>query len=188
MFNLNLFSLLAAEAGGPAGEAAATESHNPIVPELNELVYSLIAFAVLVVLFLKFAFPAVQKGMEARTQRIREDLEAAEKAKSSAEGVLADYKRQLADAKAQSDKIIDDARQQAEKVKADIVAKANDEAAEIKTKASADIESARSAALASLQSSVAEIAIELAEKVVEKNLDRETNNRLIDSFIAKVGS
>ena len=35
---------------------------------------------------------------------------------------------------------------------------------------------------------MADIAIELAEKVVEKNLDRETNKRLIDSFIAKVGS
>ncbi len=32
------------------------------------------------------------------------------------------------------------------------------------------------------------MAIELAEKVVEKNLDRETNQRLIDSFIDKVGS
>jgi len=73
-------------------------------------------------------------------------------------------------------------------VKADVLAKTNDEVGELKSKATADIEAARSAALASLQSSVADIAIELAEKVVEKNLDRETNKRLIDSFITKVGS
>jgi F-type H+-transporting ATPase subunit b len=180
---LNLFLPLTEAA--PGGEVT---SHNPIVPEMFELVYSVIAFIVLILLFRKFGFPAVKKGMEARTERIREDLEKAEKAKSEAEGVLADYKKQMGNAKAEADKIMDEARQQAEKVKADLIARANDEAAEIKSKASADIESARTAALASLQSSVAEIAIELAEKVVEKNLDRETNKRLIDGFIAKVGS
>ncbi len=177
-------SILAAEAGG----APATESHNPIVPELNELVYSLLAFVVLIVLFKKFAFKPVQQGLEARTKRIRDDLGAAESAKTEAEGVLADYRKQLNDAKGEADRIIDEARKSAEKVKADLLAKTNDEVAELKSKASADIEAARSAALASLQSSVAEIAIELAEKVVEKNLDRDTNKRLIDGFIAKVGS
>jgi F-type H+-transporting ATPase subunit b len=187
MLRLLYLPLTAAPAPGEPPKEPAT-SHNPILPETNELVYSIIAFAVLVLLFLKYAYPAVQKGMEARTQRIREDLEKADKAKTDAESALADYKKQLSNAKAEADKIMDEARKQAEKVKADLIARANDEAAEIKSKASADIESARSAALASLQSSVAEIAIELAEKVVEKNLDRETNKRLIDGFIAQVGS
>ncbi len=171
-----------------AAEGEAVTSKNPIIPEIFELVYSLIAFAVLVVLFKKFGFPAVKKGMEARTERIRDDLAKAESAKTEAEGVLGEYKKQLAGAKAESEKIIDEARQAAEKLKADSISRTNDEVAELKAKASADIESARSSALASLQSSVADIAIELAEKVVEKNLDRETNKRLIDSFIAKVGS
>jgi len=171
-------------------QAAAEQptSKNPIVPELNELIYSLIAFVVLVVLFRRFGFPAVQKAMEARTKRIRDDLDKAESAKTEAEGVLADYKKQLADAKAEADKIVDEARKQAEKVKEASIAKTNDEVAELKDKANADIESARASALASLQSTVAELAIELAEKVVEKNLDRETNKRLIDSFIVQVGS
>ena len=180
--------LLATAAEGGAEAPKEVTSKNPIVPEAFELIYGVVAFAVLVFLFLKFAYPAVQKGLEARTERIRADLDQAEKAKTEAEKVLADYKKQVANAKAEADKIIDDARKQAEKVKADIVAKANDEAGEIKAKANADIESARSAALASLQGSVADIAIELAEKVVEKNLDKDTNKRLIDSFIAKVGS
>ena len=183
MLNLQLLATAAAEVGG--GEVT---SKNPIVPEPFELIYGIIAFLVLIALFIKFAFPAVQKGLDARTERIRNDLEQAEKAKTEAESVLADYKKQLADARAESDKVIEEARKQGETVKNDIINKANNEAAEIKSKASADIESARTAALASLQTSVAEIAIELAEKVVEKNLDRETNKRLIDGFIAKVGS
>lgn len=180
MFNV---FLLAAEGGAPA-----TESHNPIVPELNELVYSLIAFVVLLVLFKKFGFQPVKKGMEARTERIRKDLDQAESAKGEAESILDEYKKQLADAKSESNRIIDEARQQAEKVKADMIESTNKEVADLKSKATEDIESARSSAIASLQSSVASMAIELAEKVVEKNLDRETNQRLIDSFIDKVGS
>ncbi len=179
------FFLLAAEAA-PAGEAAT--SKNPIVPELNELIYSVIAFVVLLVLFKKFAFAPVQKAMEARTERIRKDLDQAESAKGEAEGILSEYKKQLADAKSESNRIIDEARQQAEKVKADVLESTNKEVADLKAKATQDIETARTAALASLQTSVASIAIELAEKVVEKNLDRDTNQRLIDSFIAKVGS
>ena len=175
--------LLAAEGGAPA-----SESHNPIVPELNELVYSLIAFAVLALLFKKFAYQPVKKGMEARTERIRKDLDQAEKAKSEAESILDEYKKQLADAKNESNRIIDEARQQAEKVKSDLTESANKEVAELKAKATEDIETARNAAIASLQSSVASMAIELAEKVVEKNLDKDTNRRLIDSFIEKVGS
>ena len=163
-------------------------SKNPIIPEMNELIYSLIAFAVLLLLFKKFAFQPVKKGMEARTERIRKDLDQAEKAKSEAESILDEYKKQLADAKNESNRIIDEARQQAEKVKADLTESANKEVAELKAKATQDIETARNAALASLQSSVASMAIELAEKVVEKNLDKETNRRLIDSFIEKVGS
>jgi len=182
---LNLF-ILAAEAA--PGAAEPNTSHNPIIPELGELVYSLIAFAVLIILFKKFGFNAVQKAMAARTERIRKDLDQAESAKGEAEGILSEYKTQLADAKAESNRIIDEARQQAEKVKADVLESTNKEVADLKAKATQDIETARTAALASLQTSVASIAIELAEKVVEKNLDRDTNTRLIDSFIAKVGS
>ncbi len=178
----NLF-LLAAEAPGEA-----VTSHNPIIPELGELIYSLIAFVVLIILFKKFGFNAVQKAMAARTERIRKDLDQAESAKGEAEGILSEYKKQLADAKSESNWIIDEARQQAEKVKADILESTNKEVANLKAKATQDIETARTAALASLQTSVASIAIELAEKVVEKNLDRDTNKRLNDSFIAKVGS
>ncbi len=181
---MNLIFVLAAEAGG----APAVESHNPIIPEYFELVYSLIAFLVLILMFKKFGFPAVKKGMEARTERIRADLAQAETAKTQAEGVLTEYNKQLADAKAEAGRIVDAARADAEKVKADTITRTNAEVAELKAKASADIDAARAAALASLQGSVADIAIELAEKVVEKNLDRDTNKRLIDSFIAKVGS
>jgi len=73
-------------------------------------------------------------------------------------------------------------------VRADIVARAETEATEIKARANDDIRLATERAQADLQASVKDLSIELAEKVVERNLDPETQRALIDSYIAQVGS
>jgi F-type H+-transporting ATPase subunit b len=174
---------------GTAGvDCKPIEQHNPILPETSELIWGLISFLILFGLMAKFALPAVKKSMDARTERIRGDLDEAEKAKTDAEGLLSEYQRQLADAKAEANRIIEAARQQAEKVKADVVAATNTEVNEMKLRAAADIDAARAAAVAQLQGQVGSLAIELAEKVVERNLDKDTNQRLIESFIQRVGS
>jgi F-type H+-transporting ATPase subunit b len=163
-------------------------THSPILPETNELIYSILSFVLLAIVFLKFGFPAVKKMMTARTEKIRTDIDAAESAKVEADTVLNDYKAKLADAKSESNRIIEEARQQAERLKSEMIAATQTEVNDLKSKAAADVESARTQAMASLRSSVSEMAIEIAEKVVEKNLDRETNLRLVDSFITQVGS
>ena len=73
-------------------------------------------------------------------------------------------------------------------MRADIIARAETEAAEIKARATEDIKLATERAQADLQSSVKDLSIELAEKVVERNLDPETQRALIDSYISQVGS
>ena len=64
------------------------ESPSPIIPATDELVWGTISFVLLFLLMWKFAFPAIKKGMNDRTERIRGDLDAAESAKTEAEGVL----------------------------------------------------------------------------------------------------
>ena len=161
---------------------------NPILPATGELVAGTAAFLILLALMWKFAFPAITKTMDARSERIQGDLDTAEQAKLQAEQVLSKYNADLADAKAESNRIIEEARSQAERVKADMIAATQAEVNDLKAKAAADVEAARTQAMASLRSSVGDIAIELAEKVVEKNLDRATNQALVASFIQQVGS
>ncbi len=167
---------------------AAEGGHNPIVPAANELIWGSIAFVVLFVLLAKIGYPAVKKGMDARTERIRKALDDAETARDEAQSVLEQYRRQLADAKNEAARLIEEARQSAEQVRQDLRSKAEAEAAEIKQRAQDDIAAQASRTMADLQARVALMAIELAEKVVEKNLDRETNRELIDRFIEQVGS
>ena len=164
------------------------EAHNPILPETSELFYAIFAFAVLFVLMKMFAFPAVQKSMEARTDRIRGNLDEAERLKAEAQTVLADYQRQMADARNEANRIIDEARQTADQLRRDLMERAEAEVAELRTRSQDDIRAAQDRAMADLRGQVSALAIELAEKVVERNLDRDTNLALIDSYINQVGA
>ncbi|HVF33515.1 MAG TPA: F0F1 ATP synthase subunit B [Acidimicrobiales bacterium] len=168
--------------------AGEDESHNPILPETSELVYAVIAFLVLLALMWKFAFPAVQKAMDGRTQRIRDNLDEAERTKAEAQRILEEYQRQLADAKNESARIIDEARQTAEQMRRDLMVRAEAEVNELRDRSRQEIEAAQVRAVADLRTQVSELAIGAAEVVVQKNLDRDTNRALVERYIEQVGS
>jgi F-type H+-transporting ATPase subunit b len=161
---------------------------NPILPDTTELVWGSISFVLLLVLLWKVALPPVRKSMAARTERIRANLDSAERSKAEAQTVLDEYQRRLADAKNEANRIIEEGRQTADRVRKDLIAKAEADAAELRQRAAADIEAAKGQALEELRASLTALAIDLAEKVVERNLDRDTNTALVESYIAQVGA
>ena len=177
---LAAIALFAAEAGGKAP--------NPILPAKNEIIWGFLSFLVLFVLMAKFAFPAVQRAMQARTDRIRGNLDDAERVKTEAQTVLEEYRAQLADARNESNRIIEEARQTADQLRRDLMQRAEAEVSELKQRTQDDINAARDRTLSDLRNEVSSLAIELAEKVVERNLDRETNTALVESFINSVGA
>jgi F-type H+-transporting ATPase subunit b len=183
-----LASVLHAATTAASTAATTAQSKNPILPSTPELVWGSASFVVVFFVMAKFAFPAVKKTMEARTERIRSDLDSADKAKADAQSVLDDYQRQLADAKNEANRIIEEARQTADQLRRDLMAKAETEATELRQRAAADIETAKDRALADLRSQVTTLAIDLAEKVVEHNLDRQTNTDLVESYIRQVAA
>jgi F-type H+-transporting ATPase subunit b len=164
------------------------EAPSPILPETNEIIWGGLAFLILLVVLWKFALPGVRNMMQQREDRIRGDLERAEQAKAEGESVLAEYQSQLADARNEAGRIIEEARQSADQLKRDLTARAEADAADIRARAQQDVELATDRATADLRSRMAELSIELAEKVVERNLDRDTQTALIDSYIDDVGN
>ena len=174
------------EAGGEIDDCQ--EAPNPILPVANELVWGAISFVVLFVLLSKVALPGLRQGMEARSDKIRASLDEAEQARAEAQAVLAGYQRQLAEAKGEAGRIIDDARQTAESVKRDLMARAEAEAEEQRRRNAEQIAGERDRVMGELQGQVAVLAVEMAERVVEANLDRTTNVRLIENYITTVGN
>jgi F-type H+-transporting ATPase subunit b len=161
---------------------------SPLKPANNEVIWGIAAFVVLLVAMWKWGVPAVKNMEKAREDRIRNDLEGAEKARAEAEAEKASYMASLADARNEAGRIIDEARQSAEQVRSDLIARAEQDANEIRERAQADIANQRTQAMTQLRSDVASLSIDLAGRVVERNLDDATNRQLVDSFIDQVGS
>jgi F-type H+-transporting ATPase subunit b len=155
-----------------------------LLPPLNELVAGIIAFAIVFFFVWKWAVPAINRMLEQRQAAISGQIEDAEKAKAEAESLLADYRGQLAEARAEGNKIIDEARQSADQMRADIIAKAEADAEQIRARAREEAAGEMSRALADARSQVGDISVDLAGKIVGESLDQQAHQALIDRYLA----
>lgn len=170
------------------GEGHAQEAPNPILPETKEIIWGGLAFLILLFLLWKFALPGITKAMEARSERIRDDLDEAERAREQAQAAQAEYEAKLADARNEAARIIEEARQQADVVKADLQARAEADIAEQRQRAAEDIRLSRERAIDDLRGQVAQLAIGAAERIVQQSLDRPTSEALVERYISEVGT
>jgi len=172
--------------GGDVTADDCQKAPSPLLPAKNEILWGTASFLVLLIAVWKFGVPAVKNMEKAREDRIRNDLEGAEKAKAEAEAEKAQYLAQIAGAKEEGGRLIEEARQAAETVRADLVARAEQEANDTRARAQADIANQRNQAIAQLRTDVAALSIDLASRIVERNLDNDANRQLVDSFIDQV--
>lgn len=155
-----------------------------LLPPVNELIAGIIAFAIVFFFMWRYAVPAINRMLEQRQAAISGQLEEAEKAKAEAESLLADYKGQLAEARAEGNKIIEEARESAEQMKADMIAKAEADAEQIRARAREEAEGEKARALADARAQVGNISVDLAGKIVGESLDQQAHQALIDRYLA----
>ena len=159
-----------------------------IAPDMIETVPMLIAFIILVIILAKFGWPVFEAMLEKREKTITEALEKSEEARIESERVLAEYQKQLADAKAQSAQIIADAKQTGEAVEANIKKRAEEEAAAMIEKARVAIEAEKKSAMGELQSSVADLSVDVASRLVGTDLSDADHRAIIERYINEAGS
>jgi F-type H+-transporting ATPase subunit b len=174
-------------AGGGSVEDC-QKAPSPLKPENNEIIWGSAAFLVLLIAMWKFGVPAVKNMEKAREDRIRNDLETAERARTEAEAERTQYQSQIAGARDEAARIIDEARQAADGVRRELTQRAEAEAQQLRQKAQDDIRLATERAMADLRQQVATMSVELASRIVERNLDPATQQQLIESYISSVGS
>jgi F-type H+-transporting ATPase subunit b len=167
-------------------ESEASSNVSLVLPETNELIAGIVAFAIVFFFAWKWAVPAINRILEARQKAIAGRLEDAERAKNEAENLRKDYEQQIADARNKGNAIIEEARKSAEQIINDLVGRAQAEADGIVAKAREEASEEKSRALADARREVANLSIDLAERVVGKNLDREAQLGLVDQYIAEL--
>lgn len=168
--------------------AEAVNDKKDLYPHWNELIVGAIAFAILFFFTAKFVLPRVGKLLDERRDKIQGDLEKAEETRRQAEAELADYRAQLANAREESNAIIDEARKTAEQLRIDLQQRAEQEAQNIVARAQDEIRAERDRVFQELRAQVAEIAVGLAGRVVGASLDPAAHAQLIDRYIDEVAA
>jgi F-type H+-transporting ATPase subunit b len=157
-----------------------------IIPDLAELIWGIVSFVIVFAVLNKFALPRIKEMIDKRSDVIQGNLQDAEASKTEAQGMLDEYKKQMADARAEANRVIEESRQQAEQVRKDIIARSEKDAESIVARAQEQIEAERARTVSELQGTISTMSIELAEKVVGRTIDAATQKELVDAYIRDV--
>lgn len=168
-----------------ASDGGAEATSNPLIPDVGEIVITLIGFLILYYIVAKYVVPAFEKIYQDRKEAIEDGLAKAEKAQAEAAAARDEYTQQLESARLEAQKIREEARAEGEAIIADARERATAEAQRISDNAAKAIEAERAAAAVSLRSEVGTLATTLAGKIVGEALnDDERSARVVDRFLA----
>ena len=155
---------------------------------LGTILAQMLNFFILVWLLASFAYKPLLAMMTERKERIAKDLEAAEQARAEAEGFKADYAAQISNARVEAQQIVEKAIQEAENTTREQLATAREQIEQEKNRARQDIAIERDRAMNSLRNEVVSLSVAMAGKVVAKDMNSETNTKLIEDAIRQLDS
>lgn len=158
--------------------------------ELNPglIFWTIITFIAVLVILKRAAWKPLVQALVSREEKIRTALDDAERAQQEAQRLLEEHKRQIARAEVESQRIIKEGREMGEKVKAEIVEKANASARNLIDQAKDEIRREKESALTQLRTEVADLAIGVAAKLIDQNLDTAKQRQLADAAIKELQS
>ena len=150
---------------------------------LPGLITQVISFLILLFVLSKLLYKPVIKMLDDRADRIKESLSAAEKAKEDAASSAEKIEKELISARLEGQKIIDQAKQFSEDFKEKERSKALEEIENLIEKSKIDLEKETRVAINELRKNFSSLVLEAAEKVVNKEIDDNTHNKLIEKVL-----
>ena len=137
--------------------------------------------------FKKLFLNKVKDILDQRRQAADQEITDAQAAKAEAMEIKATYEKNMQEAKAKANEIVDRAQKTATARGEEIIRQASEEAAALKQKAAADVAMEKKKALNDAKDEISGIAMAIAEKVVERQLDNSDHDKLINQFIENLG-
>ncbi|MDB4908776.1 MAG: synthase subunit b [Gemmatimonadetes bacterium] len=168
--------------------AAHAESADLLSPSFGLMFWTLGIFLVLFFILSKFAFGPITAAVEAREKALEEAIENAKRDRDEAARILAEHKAALDASRDEAQKVIADARLAGERVKNEMIEATRKEQQDMTDRARREIENEKVRAIADLRREAVDLAIAGAGKVIEKNLDTDANKKLVESFLASIGT
>jgi F-type H+-transporting ATPase subunit b len=155
-----------------------------ITPEIGLLFWQTIVFLILMTVLAKFAWKPILGAVRTREESINQALASAEDARKEMQNLKADNEKAMQQARAERDEILKEARQIKDKMIGEAEGEAQQKADVIVAKAKDSIEMEKRAAMADIKNQVATLSIEIAEKVIGKELStEERQHQMIDKML-----
>ncbi len=166
-----------------AGPVLAAGDANPFAGTIYQAIAAATVFLVVFVVLKTKAWGPILKGLQDRENKIKDDLEAAERANKDAHANLKAYQEQLNDAQAEAKRIIDQAKSDAAKVGAQMREQTQSEITMMRTQVQRDIQNAKDQAVKQLVEEVGLLSTQIAGKILKRELRPEDQAALVRDSI-----
>lgn len=150
------------------------------------LIIQMLVFVIFIWVTMRFIWPPLMKALEARRKTIADGLAAAEQGRKELELAEIKAKEQLMDAKMQAAQMIEQANQRANHIIEEAKNKARDEGEHLLQLAKGEIDQEYIAAKEKLMKQVSGIAVAGAERILQREVDKASNDRLIDELVGEI--
>ncbi|GAF35277.1 F0F1 ATP synthase subunit B [Lentilactobacillus farraginis] len=153
----------------------------------GDMVFVMISFLILMYLIKLVAWKPITKMMQNRSDKIANDIDSAKESRDKAAELAQKRQAELAKTREDANSLINTAKQNGQRQREQIVEDARQEASNLKSSAEKDIEQQRQEALANSRKDVASLSIEIASKIISKELNEQDQKGLVDSYIEGLG-
>ncbi|WP_370529830.1 F0F1 ATP synthase subunit B [Alkalihalobacillus sp. AL-G] len=153
----------------------------------GDILFQLLAFLILLFLLRKYAFGPLMGMMRERERHISNEINEAEKNRKDAETYLKQQTEALTEARKEAQTLIEAAKKQGEHQGEDILQAAREEADRMKEAALAEIGREKEQAVQTLRNEVAALSVQIASKVIAKELDEKNQEKLVEDYLKEVG-
>lgn len=154
---------------------------------VGDMLFVMITFLVLMWLIKIVAWKPVTKMMQDRSDKIVNDIDSAKESRTKAAELAQKRQAELDKIRDDASGIINNAKQNGQRQREQIVEDARSEVSNLKSSAEKDIEQQRQEALANSRKDVASLSIEIASKIISKELNEDDQKGLVDSYIEGLG-
>jgi len=154
---------------------------------VGDMLFVMLTFLVLMWLIKLVAWKPVTKMMQDRSDKIVNDIDSAKESRTKAAELAQKRQAELDKTRDDASGIINNAKQNGQRQQEQIVEDARNEASNLKSSAEKDIEQQRQEALANSRKDVASLSIDIASKIISKELNEDDQKGLVDSYIEGLG-
>jgi F-type H+-transporting ATPase subunit b len=172
----------------PIHAAEEAPALSPFAGNLGNAIWTLAIFVIVVIVLGKFAWGPVLALLQQREEFIHRSLSDAKRDRDEAEARLKDYAAKLQSAHAEAATILEETRRDAERLREEVRQRARGEADKLITNAQRQIQLETNRALEQIRREAVDLSVMIASKIIQRNLTREDNEKLIDDALKQVES